>query len=357
MTTEPIAVGRGARLLPPIPTWRNLGGAGRYGVAAAASALIFGLILVLDGYNPLDAFRLIWEGSAGSEYGRGEILVKLIPFALCAAATAIPARVGLINVGGEGQLYIGAWAATLAILYSGAPGPLLLPLAILAGAAGGAAWAGIAALLRVRANLNEAISTLLLNYVAVLLVNYFVYGPWRDRSNFNWPYSAVFPSDATLPVIFGARVHAGILLVPLVLIAMFLVLRYTRIGFEMRAVGGNMLAAERAGIAVKRYLFLALVVGGAVAGLAGMAEVTGIQGRLRPGISAQFGFIGFLASWLGGHRPGGILLASLLFGAISVGGDTLQIGADLPGSTVNILMALILFAVLAGRRSRAATGG
>src|SRR5206468_252331 len=147
------------------------------------------------------------------------------------------------------------------------------------------------------------------------------------------------------PIIYGQRVHAGFLLVPIVLIALFLVLRYTRVGYEMRAVGGNPLAAEHAGIGVGRYLFWALVAGGAVAGLAGMAEVCGIQGRLRPGISLQFGFIGFLASWLGGHRPLGTVLACLLFGAISVGGDTLQFGADLPGSTVNILMALMLFAV------------
>jgi simple sugar transport system permease protein len=356
MTTEPITLERPARRLPALPGLDALRTPLGIGVAAGISALIFALILLADGHNPWTAFRLIWEGSVGSTYGRSEILVKLIPFALCAVATAIPARVGLINVGGEGQFYIGAWAATWTILYSGAPAPLLLPAALVAGMAGGAVWAGIAGLLRVRANLNEALSTLLLNYIAVLFVNYFVYGPWRDKSNFNWPYSAMFPEDATLPIVFGTRVSAAILIVPLVLVAMFLLLRYTRIGFNMRAVGGNALAAQRAGIPVGRYLFWSLVAGGAIAGLAGMAEVCGVQGRLRPGISVQYGFIGFLASWLGGHRPLGILFSSLLFGAIAVGGDTLQIGANLPGSTVNILMALILFAVLAGRKGRVAAG-
>jgi ABC-type uncharacterized transport system permease subunit len=356
MTTEPITLESPARRLPGLPALERLRGPLGLLIAGGIAALIFALILLLDEHNPITAFRLIWEGSVASEYGRSEILVKLIPFALCAAATAIPARVGLINVGGEGQFYIGAWAATGAVLFSGAPGPLLLPLALIAGMAGGAAWAGIAALLRVRANLNEALSTLLLNYVAVLFVNYFVYGPWRDTANFNWPYSAAFPEEATLPIVFGTRVSAAIVFVPVVLIAMFLLLRYTRIGFDMRAVGGNVLAAQRAGIPVRRYLFWSLVAGGAIAGLAGMAEVCGVQGRLRPGISVQYGFIGFLASWLGGHRPLGILVAGLLFGAISVGGDALQIGANLPGSTVNILMALILFAVLAGRKSSSAVG-
>lgn len=356
MTLEDVTAGRVSRLLPALPGLREVSAPVRFGLVFAVSAALFAIILVLDRQNPLEAFYLIYQGSIGSAYGRSEILVKLVPFVLCAIATAVPARVGLINVGGEGQLHMGAWAATAVILFSGAPAPLLLPLAILAGAAGGAAWAGTAALLRVRANLNEAITTLLLNYVAILLVNYFVYGPWRDKATFNWPFTAVFPDAATLPVVLGNRVHAGIFFVPVALLAMFLVLRFTRFGFEMRAVGGNILAAERSGIAVKQYLFWTLVAGGAVAGLAGMAEVCGIQGRLRPGISVQYGFIGFLASWLGGHRPGGLVLASLLFGAISVGGDSLQIGADLPASTVNIFMALILFAVLAGRWRRVETG-
>jgi simple sugar transport system permease protein len=328
----------------------------RYGLAAGSAMAIFAVIILLDGTNPLDTVQLMWDAAIGTEFGRNEVLVKLIPFGLCALAVAIPARVGLINVGGEGQFFIGAWAASGAILYSGAPGWALIPLAFIAAAAGGGAWAGVVAFLRVKGRVNEAISSLLLNFVAIQLVNYFVYGPWKDPDGPNWPFSAKFPGAAMLPVIWGDRVTAAILFVAVGLVAMFLILRYTRVGYEARVVGGNPLAAERAGIPVRRFLFWALVVGGAVAGVAGMAEVTGIQGRLRPGISVNYGYIGFLAAWLGGHRPLGILLACLLFGAISVGGDSLQIGLNLPGSTVNILMALILFAVLAGRKNRTGVG-
>ncbi len=329
----------------------------RFGLAVGAAMAVFGIIILLDGTNPLDTVRVMWDASVGTEFGRNEVLVKLIPFGLCALAVAVPARVGLINVGGEGQFYIGAWAASGAILYSGAPGWALIPLAFLAGAAGGGAWAGLVALLRVKGKVNEAISSLLLNFVAIQFVNYFVYGPWKDPDGPNWPFSAQFPGAAMLPVIWGDRVSAAIIFVAVALVAVFLILRYTRIGYEARVVGGNALAAERAGIPVGRYLFWALVVGGAVAGIAGMAEVTGIQGRLRPGISVNYGYIGFLAAWLGGHRPLGIVLACLLFGAISVGGDSLQLALDLPGSTVNILMALILFGVLAGRKNRTGVGG
>jgi simple sugar transport system permease protein len=328
----------------------------RFGLAVGAAVAIFALIVLIDGTNPLDTVPLMWDASVGTAFGRNEVVVKLIPFGLCALAVAIPARVGLINVGGEGQFYMGAWAAAGVILYSDAPGWTLIPLAFAAGALGGGAWAGLAALLRVKGKVNEAISSLLLNFVAIQFVNYFVYGPWKDPSGPNWPFSAQFPGAAMLPVVWGGRITAAIFFVAVGLVAMWLVLRYTRIGYHARVVGGNALAAERAGIPVGRYLFWSLAIGGAVAGIAGMAEVTGIQGRLRPGISVNYGYVGFLAAWLGGHRPLGILLACLLFGAISVGGDSLQLGLDLPGSTVNILMALILFGVLAGRKNRTAGG-
>lgn len=338
--------------LGPVPVSALL----RFGAAVAIAMGIFGLIIMIDGTNPLDAVTLMWDASVGTEFGRTEVLVKLIPFGLCALAVAIPARVGLINVGGEGQFYIGAWAASGAILYSGAPGWALVPLALVAGAIGGGAWAGLVAVLRVKGKVNEAISSLLLNFVAIQFVNYFVYGPWKDPDGPNWPFSKTFPGSAMLPMVYGDRLSIGILFVAIALIAMFLIFRYTRTGYEARVVGGNPLAAERTGIPVGRYLFWAMVIGGAVAGIAGMVEVTGIQGRLRPGISVNYGYIGFLAAWLGGHRPLGIVLACLLFGAISVGGDSLQLGLDLPGSTVNILMALILFAVLAGRKNRSGVG-
>ena len=351
-STSPWNSGAILEQLKPVVT-----GTGRLILVLIGGALIFAAILLVDGHNGFSALKTMYDNSVASDFGRQEILVKLIPFGLCAAATAIPARAGLINVGGEGQFYMGAWAASGVILFSGAPGPLLLPLAFVAGAVGGGAWAGLTALLRIKGNVNEAISSLLLNFVAIQIVNYFVYGPWRDPEGPAWPYTAVFPHAAMLPVVYGNRVTAAIFLVLAVLAVMFVVFRFTRIGFRARVVGGNAEAAERSGISVGKYLFWALFIGGAVAGLAGMAEVTGIQGRLRSGISVQYGYIGFLASWLGGHTALGILLAALLFGAISVGGDSLQIGAGLPASSVDILMSLILFGVLASRRNVYTVGG
>ena len=340
-----------------LPAWSRdprVTAVARFTAAAVAAFAVFAIVLLLDRANPITAIYQMLTSSIGSEFGRSEVLVKLVPIGLCAAATAVPARAGLINVGGEGQFHIGALVAGGLILYSGAPDFLLLPLAVAGGAVGGALWAGLAGGLRVRFNLNEAISTLLLNYVAIQIVNYFVFGPWRDPDAFNWPFTADFPSAAIPPGFWAGRVHAGLILVPIVLGVMFVVFRYTRAGYELRAVGGNALAAARTGIPTGRYLFWSLVIGGAIAGLAGMAEVTAIQGRLRPGISIGYGFIGFLASWLGGHRPVGVLFAAALFSVLVVGGDSLQISSGLPGSSVNILMALMLFALLAGRRNTTA---
>lgn len=328
----------------------------RFGVAIGVATLVFGAIVFSNGTNPLATLQLMWDASVGTDFGRTEVMVKMIPFGLCALAVAIPARVGLINVGGEGQFYIGAWAAAGAVLYGGAPGWALIPLAFVAGAVGGGIWAAIVAVLRVKGRVNEAISSLLLNFVAVQFVNYFVYGPWKDPQGPNWPFSPKFRDAAMLPMAYGDRLSIAILFVAVGLAAVFLVFRYTRVGYEARVIGGNPVAAERAGIPVGRYLLWMLIIGGAVAGIAGMAEVTGIQGRLRPGISVNYGYVGFLAAWLGGHRPLGIFFACLLFGAISVGGDSLQLGLNLPGSTVNILMALILFAVLAGRKNTTQVG-
>ncbi len=330
---------------------------GRMALVIALGLAIFSVILIIDGHDALNALDVMYTSSIGSEFGRQEILVKLIPFGLCAAATAIPARAGLINVGGEGQFYMGAFAASGVVLFSGAPGWALLPLAFVAGMVGGGAWAGVTALLRIKGNVNEAISSLLLNYVAVQIVNYFVYGPWRDPEGPAWPYTKVFPDAAALPTVYGraddchlhvlrgARAHVrGASATP--------------VSASGRASSVAMPSPPSApGSPSANTCSGPWCMGGAMAGLAGMAEVTGIQGRLRSGISVQYGYIGFLASWLGGHGPVGIFLAALLFATISVGGDGLQIGASLPASTVNILMALILFGVLASRKKTFKVGG
>lgn len=348
----PDGVGRSPlQALRAWPGWRELG----IFLGAVAGALaLFALILLVLGKDPLATYAAIYAGTLGDSYGWGEVVVKLIPFTLCALAAAIPARAGLVNVGAEGQLYAGAWMATLLALNLGMlPSPLLIPLLVAAGCVGGALWGGLVGVLRARFGLNETISSLLLNYVAALSIDYFVHGPWKDRSGMNWPYTAEFADSARL-ITFGAtRISAGIFLALIAVALYWWWMSHTRWGYHMRVVGGNPEAARRSGLPINRYLVVAMLLGGAMAGLYGMIEVTAIQGRLRGGISQGYGYIGFLVAWLAGHRPVPIVVMAALLAVLSVGGDVIQISAGLPSSATNILMALILFFVLAGQSGRA----
>lgn len=315
--------------------------------------VVFAGLLLLLGKNPVTTYVAIFEGTLGDSYGWGEIIVKMIPFMLCALAAAIPARAGLVNVGAEGQLYMGAWVATwVALNLGGVPGPLLLPLLIVAGCVGGALWAGIVGVMRTRAGLNETISSLLLNYVAILVIDYFVHGPWKDRSGMNWPYTAEFSENARLLTFGTTRISIGIFLALGAIALYYWLMNHTGWGYQLRVVGGNPEAARRSGLPLNRYIIIAMLIGGAMAGLYGMIEVTAIQGRLRGGIGQGYGYIGFLVAWLAGHAPLRIVVMAALLGILSVGGDVIQISAGLPAASTNILMALILFFVLGSQVQR-----
>jgi simple sugar transport system permease protein len=323
---------------------------GRFVGALVVALIGFAVVLLLQGRSPIDAYANMFSVTLGTAFGRSEVVVKAIPLMLCALAVAVPARVGLVNVGGEGQLYIGAWLATgVALGFSGLPIWLLLPLMLIASIVGGGLWALFPAVLRAKGWLNETISTLLLNYVATLLVQFFVFGPWKDPKSANFPQSPQFVDAARLPTFGAERIHAGLIFALVAVVVLFFILRQTRWGFEMRAIGGNPEAARRAGIRISTYIIGALVVGGALAGIAGLGEVSAIQGRLVPSISPGYGFIGFLVSWLAGHNPLLVVVMALLLGVLTASGDSLQISQHLPFASVNLLMALTLVMVLVQR--------
>jgi len=344
MTTLPQALPiEETRRRPRLP----IGGLLRPLAGLATALLIFAIVLLLFGKNPIQAYSDIFSQTLGSRYGLSEVLVKMIPLLLCSLAVLVPARLGLVNVGGEGQIYMGAWLATWgALTFSNLPTVLALPLVIVLGFIGGGLWAAIPAFLRAKGWLNEVISTLLLNYVAIQFVNYFIYGAWRDPESANFPQTVRFAEGFRLPQFFGTRVHLGLFLGLLAVLLIFLVLRYTRWGYAMRAIGGNPQAAGRHGFPIMRYLILSMIIGGGLAGLAGVGEIMAIQGRLRPAFSPGYGYIGFLISWLAGHNPIGAVVMAFVLAVIALGGDTLQITQSVPFSTVNILMASILFVVL-----------
>ncbi|MFZ3321556.1 MAG: ABC transporter permease [Usitatibacter sp.] len=324
--------------------------AARFIAIGIVSLAVFALVLFSAGKDPLSAYAQAFRHTLASAYGFSELLVRMTPLLLSAVAVAFPSRLGLINVGGEGQLYMGAFAASgAAFLLPTAPAAVVLPLVILAGFLGGAVWAAIPGVLRAAKLVNETVSTLLLNYISPLIVGYFVFGPWRAAENSAYPQSPLYPEAALLPAFFGTRVHAGLLIALAALLAYWFVMDKTRWGLEMRAIGGNPEAATRLGIAVPVWVVAALAIGGGFAGLAGMGEAMGIAGRLRQSLSPGYGFNGFLIAWLAGGRPLGILFMAFIFAIITSAGDALQISQGLPYAVVNILLATILFVVLAYR--------
>jgi len=318
---------------------------------AALALVVFAGVLLVFGKNPIKAYVDIFGSTLGSAYGFSETLVKMTPLVLTAVAVAVPARIWLINVGGEGQLYIGAIFATWgALTFGHLPAWLLLPLMVVLGFLGGGLWGLIAGLLRAKGWVSETISTLLMNYVAILSLHYVVFGPWKDPEGVNYPQTAEFAPAATLPVLGQTRVHLGLALGLLAVGLFAFLLSRTRWGLEMRAIGGNADAARRNGLPVGRYVVALMFIGGGLAGLAGMCEVSAIQGRLRPSLSPGYGYTGFLISWMAGGHPLGILGAAFLLAVVTAGGDILQMTQAIPGSVVNILMAVILFVIL-GRRA------
>jgi ABC-type uncharacterized transport system permease subunit len=317
-------------------------------LAALVALGVFALLLTAAGKDPLRAYVDTVVYVFGNAYGFSELLVRMIPLLFTAIAVALPARIGLINVGGEGQLYMGAWLTTAgALALADWPAFALLPALAVLGFIGGGLWALIAGALRALRIVNETISTLLLNYVAPLIVSYFIFGPWRSPESSSYPQSPAFVEAAQLPGLFHSRVHAGLVYALVCLVLYWFVMARTRFGLEMRAIGGNPEAARRLGIPIVRYMLAVMFVAGGIAGLAGMAEVTAIQGRLVSELSPGYGFIGFLVAWLARNGAVGILAMSFLFAVVSSVGDILQITQGLPFAVVNILMAVILFIVLA----------
>lgn len=318
----------------------------RYLIMFLLAFLLFGLILLIFGKDPIQSYKDTFISTLGSAYGFSEVIVAMIPMLITALAVALPWRVGLINIGGEGQLYIGAAFATWgALTFQNSPAWILLPVMILLGMLGGALWAFIPGYLRAIGLVNETIITLLLNSVAPLLVGFLIFGFWH--SPMDTVKTVNFVPAALLPTFFGTRIHLG-LVIGLVLLALFwFVMKYTRWGLEMRAIGGNPQAARRNGLPLKGYLTIVMSIGGAIAGLAGMAQVSGFYGVLFLNFSMGLGYMGFLISWLAGGQPIGILLMSFVVAIIVTGGNLLQLTRGLPYAVINILLAFTLFVVLA----------
>lgn len=309
-----------------------------------ASALFFAAL----GRSPFPLIGELLDGAFGSWYGLSETLVKSAPILLCALATALPARLGLLTVGASGQFYLGAWMGTGLLLAMGSGSGFGLFLVVFAAACcGGAFWALIPGFLKARLEVNETLSTLLLNYVAALLVDWVVYGSWRDPANLGWPATKSFPDDVKLPVLIpGSRLHAGLLIAIAIAVALHVVLTKSRWGLSLRILKSNRALGVGTGLPWAANVALVMGIGGAIAGLAGMIEATMIHGRLQSGIALNFGLTGFLVAWMAGQHMLRIIPLAVVMGALMSASDALQLYAQLPESTAIVLQALLFCSVL-----------
>lgn len=319
-------------------------------VMAVAATIAAGAILFAAlGFDPVATLKSYFISPLSTLYGVGELGVKAAPLAIIASGLALGFRANIWNIGAEGQLVIGAiCGGGMALAFYGNEGPFLLPLMLIAGILGGMAWAAIPAFLKIRFNANEILTSLMLTYVAGLLLSYLVSGPWRDPDGFNFPESRMFSDQALLPIILdGTRLHIGALIALLVVAVGWFVMARTFIGFQIKVVGLTPAAAGYAGFSQSKVTWFTLLVSGGLAGLAGTMEVAGPIGQLVPSVSPGYGFTAIIVAFLGRLHPLGILLAALLVALSYLGGETAQIEIGLPLAATGVFQGMLLFALLA----------
>ncbi|MCL6611278.1 MAG: ABC transporter permease [Peptococcaceae bacterium] len=312
------------------------------------SMVLGGVFLHLTGHDPVEVYILMFTGAFGSAYGISETLVKAIPLMISGLGISLAFRMRMWNIGAEGQIYMGAFAASwVPLTFPDLPAYAMIPAMILLGMAAGGLWALLPAVPRAYLGVNEIITTLMLNYVAILWVDYLVFGPWKDPKGFNFPLSAPFSEAARLGTVGNTRVHTGILFALVIAVIIYLIINRTRWGFEIRVIGESEAAARYAGMDIQRNILLVMMVSGAICGLAGMTEVSGITGRLQPNLSPGYGYTAIIVAWLAKLNPFAILLAAVLFGGLQVGGYLVQT-SGVPAPVATMLQGAILFFVLGG---------
>ena len=318
-------------------------------VFAVGLTLMAGVILfALLGFDPLRALFVYFIKPVTTLYGLSELVVKATPLALIAVGLSLGFRANVWNIGAEGQLTIGAiCGGAVALWFHEAQGFWVLPLMIVAGALGGMLWAAIPAWLRVRFNANEILTSLMLSYVATLLLSYLVSGPMRDPQGHNFPESRMFGEGALLPIILdGTRLHFGAIIAVGVIAVGWVLVSRSFIGFQIKVVGQASVAAGYAGFSQKRLIWFAFLFCGALAGLAGLFEVAGPIGQLTPIISPGYGFTAIIVAFLGRLHPVGVMLASLLIALSYIGGELAQIEMGLPLAVTGVFQGMLLFFLL-----------
>ncbi|MGO9756348.1 MAG: ABC transporter permease [Roseiarcus sp.] len=316
--------------------------------ALLMAALLFAVFLLAIGKSPIDFIDYVWRGGFGTAFSFQNTLQRSSPLILTALALAIPARIGLIMIGAEGGLVIGGFAAAaIAVPMVGFVPPIItMPVMILTAVIVGGVWVGLAGYLRYARGVNETISSLLLTYIGIAIMNFFVEGMMRDASNPNKPSTKPIGDAYMVGKIPGTDVHWGFAVGVLLSIALYFLMTRTTFGFAARVTGGNFRAALAQGLPVGKLIVACAMIAGGCAGLAGFFEVAAIQGRANASLAAGYGFTGILVSFLARHNPLVIVPIAILFGGLVASGGLIQRRMELPDATVLVLQGLIFVVLL-----------
>ena len=331
---------------------RKLGTAAEYviipALALAGSLVLFGIFVALFGKNPLDLYFYMYQGAFGTWFSWQNTLTRAAPLILTALCTALPAQLGMVIIGGEGALLIGALAATSAALaIPGAP-PLVVDVAMAcAGMIGGGLWIMLSGALRHYRGVNETISSLLLVYIALAILNFLVEGPMRDPTSLNKPSTPEIGAANMIGSIPGMDVHWGFAFGIIAALLSYILIYHTVFGFGARVAGGNIRAAKVVGLSVGQLILVICFLAGAAAGLAGMMEVAAVQGRTNANLAAGYGFAGILVAFLARQNPLAVVPVAILLGGIGASGGLLQRRLGLPDASVLVLQGVIFVMVLA----------
>ena len=326
-------------------------------------AFLFGALLLRTvGASPVETYRAMLAGAigtpdqwqAGQFYNVSELLVKTVPLILTGLSVAVAFRMLFWNIGAEGQLVMGGIATAAVALFLPDIFPFIpqspwvyLPLMFLAAILAGAAWALIPAMLKAYLKVNEIITTLMFNYIAIFWYQFLFTTTWKDPQGFGFPGSAEIAQFTWIPR-FSGRLHYGLLLALAAALFVWLIMEKTRWGYEIRLIGENSRAANYAGVSIIRNIILVMILSGGLAGLAGFVEVAAISHRLQHGLAVGYGFTGIIVAWLGKLNPFGVVIVAFLVSALIVGGEQIQITMGLPASVSGVLQGAILLFVLGG---------
>jgi len=317
-------------------------------LAIVLALLIGGILIYFAGIDPIKAIPYLVKGSFGNRYGFGETLTRFIPLLFSCLSFAVAHKSGFFNVGSEGQLLMGAIGAVLVGAYiEGLPPVLHVTLAVLAGVLFGALWAGIAGVLKLFMGANELINTIMLNYVAVLLVEFLIHGPIKPADSYLYVSALIFDSARLPNILPKTPLHLGFVISLLVTAGVFYLVYRTPIGYQMRTVGANIRAAAYAGINILGVTTVAIILTGGLAGMGGAMELLGTQFKIVSGFSQGYGYDGIGIAVMGRYHPVGIILSTLLFAVIRVGMGAMQRGAGVPFPLLNVIQGLIIVFVIA----------